>query len=633
MGAKGLGRRPTTEYKGQRQVLPPQQLHGKGPIGAGGTRPLLGGRGGDPLGGKAGRTCGKGSAAVPITGGKGPTLDARGFPGKADDWGKAGHSGMGKGTTTAGLGGTGNDGGTKGMGDSNLWGTSWTRPPTVLDEDGYELVQPRRIRAGKGGPKGGDGATAATGGLDQRTYAAVARRRWSDDNDSDADDAEDQEDADEANGHGDGDGGNAGTDPAALRAAFEVHAKAARELERKGNFGPALATLQAARDEAERRWREAKPPAPLSKRLEWADGKLRRAQAALTRARQELDAFDEDVDRRRAEICERIQVAEQWYQWRKQQLDDVHEEAAECAPGRRGGASGVGGEGTKEIRRRIRAQMLPEMQAILEEVPEGSGLHERLSLFAAGLADAEANLGEWQSQECPTTYHMDDDDTHDDWSEGAHDDAEGMEDHERGAEEGARTGGAGGWRSEGASRWTRADTQRAGDQRQRLDAAAAGDMGGPTQGGAAQGTGSASAEAAAGGGGASTVRVAECAETDEGESARAGKHRRCHTSADREQEERAAADTRRADELRRQLAQATAAQERSFQEGKGGFGSQAALSAAAQGFVLQVQKAQTRASEMGVEPVTKDGRTLLELSPAELAQWESDNLAGGQMRD
>ncbi len=104
-------------------------------------------------------------------------------------------------------------------------------------------------------------------------------------------------------------------------------------------------------------------------------------------------------------------------------------------------------------------------------------------------------------------------------------------------------------------------------------------------------------------------------------------------AAETEHEERTAADARRAEELRKQLEQASAAQEQFYRDGKGGFGSEAALSVAAQSFVLQVQRVQAQAGEMGIEPRAQDGRTLLELSPAELEQWVRDNLGDDEMRD
>ncbi len=58
-----------------------------------------------------------------------------------------------------------------------------------------------------------------------------------------------------------------------------------------------------------------------------------------------------------------------------------------------------------------------------------------------------------------------------------------------------------------------------------------------------------------------------------------------------------------------------------------------ALSLAAQKFALDVQRAQAQAGELGIEPRAEDGRTLLELSPAELKQWVEDHLEEDDMRD
>ncbi len=121
-------------------------------------------------------------------------------------------------------------------------------------------------------------------------------------------------------------------------------------------------------------------------------------------------------------------------------------------------------------------------------------------------------------------------------------------------------------------------------------------------------------------------------DADDGDGTRAGKHRRRQTGAEEAEAERAASDSRRAQELRQQLEHASAMQERSYREGNGGFGSEAALSLAAQRFVLQVQRVQATADQMGVEPRAQDGRTLLELSPAELRQWAQDNLGDDEMR-
>ncbi len=138
--------------------------------------------------------------------------------------------------------------------------------------------------------------------------------------------------------------------------------------------------------------------------------------------------------------------------------------------------------------------------------------------------------------------------------------------------------------------------------------------------------------------GAPTSREDNATARDEGDqddpaAARSSKHRRRQTEAEATEEERRASDAKRAQELREQLQEAAAAQEQSYQEGMGGFGSQVALSWAAQKFVLDVQRAQAQASELGIEPRATDGRTLLQLSPMELGQWIEENLEAEAMRD
>ncbi len=120
---------------------------------------------------------------------------------------------------------------------------------------------------------------------------------------------------------------------------------------------------------------------------------------------------------------------------------------------------------------------------------------------------------------------------------------------------------------------------------------------------------------------------------EDSEGARAGKHRRRQTDEERDAEARKASDDKRAQELHAQMEQASAAQQQSFQEGAGGFGSEVALSWAAQKFVLDVQRAQAQANELGVEPKAGDGRSLLQLSPMELKQWIEQYLEGGRMWD
>ncbi len=633
----GGGGRQTAKGKGQGSAKAHTVGGGdrfeRGPVGADGRRPLLGGRGRDPLAGPAGGEHGKGCANGYAWDGKGPRDSA--LLGHAVGLANGARGTGTKGGTKASTGSDGKAGGKAPQaGDSGGARCAWTRPPAVLDEEGYELVQPRRIRADKSGPMGGGGgATPAPGGADVGGATEVeARRRWSDEDSEDEDWAGDG-DCDDDCGGGDEDGyGDETPDPRQLRATYEEYARAVRDMERKGSYGPAVDTLRQARDAAEGAWRQAKSPAPLPRRLEWAETKLRKAQSALTRVRLELDRFDEETDRRRADLLARIQEAEGWYSWRQRQLDDIHDEAAERAPGRRCG--GPSSDGANEVRESLRGHVLPEMQAILEEVQEGSAVHERLALLVAGLADAEAKLGAAREEDGPPHYDIWDGDSHDEgWQEGHHSTTEGTGGREQDRGSGDDNGNArpaAEWRSEGPGRWSRADAARKGAQQAQSSGAAASAETSPNQdAGSGKGGGrrrQEDAPASADNGTSPSGKGMGHGSGDDDGTERAGKHRRRQTDAEDKEDARAAADAKRAEELHRQLQMATAVQEQSYREGGGGFGSEAALSAAAQKFVHDVQRAQAQAHELGVEPCAEDGRALLQLSPTELRQWVEKHL-------
>ncbi len=123
------------------------------------------------------------------------------------------------------------------------------------------------------------------------------------------------------------------------------------------------------------------------------------------------------------------------------------------------------------MRKRIRGQMLPETQAILEEIQEGTALHGRLALVVADLADAETKLGARQDDGGAVQYNMCEGDSYDgDWDTqglGQQDDA--GEDHQwEGPEDGQRSGRPAGWKPEGPGRWTRASNPGGGRQAQAL---------------------------------------------------------------------------------------------------------------------------------------------------------------------
>ncbi len=628
---KGSGSRGATSgkgYKGERTSMFGEGARwGGGPVGADGARPLLGGRSHRPLGGTAGKGSDGGSAGAKGGEGKGLSWPTPSGKAAATSMGKAsgGVCNLGKGRSGVGV----HDGGGHGKGKG---GNAWAKPSPVVDSEGYELVQPRRVRVAGNGDQGGGagGGTGPTCARETTTAPTTARRLWSDDASDDGDVADEEADGDEGGGEGEGDA-MWQADPRQLRAEFEDLARAARDMERRGTRGSALDTLRQARDDAERRWREAKPPAPLPKRLEWAEAKLHKAQASLSRERIELDRMDEEYDARRAEQCRRIEEAEGWYKWRKHQLEQVHQEAAELAPGGRDREPAEGGAG--QVSRRIRGHVLPEMQAILEELQEGTPLRERMALLVAGLADAESQLGGHAGQGATAHYDMYDGDSQEDGLGGHHQEGEDGDDSDQmgdGYEYGGGAGRSTTWRPEGPGRWSKARTTEA---RTGTNEAPPGQAHNHTQRDDSRGSGGGAAAATDDGDKTSGTDAAQRNDGDGETGERAGKHRRRDTGAESNEGARREDDARRAQELRKQIEEATAAQTRSFHEGRGGFGSEAALSAAAQRFVMDVQRAQAQAHEMGVEPLASDGRSLLELTPAELRQWVEEHRESESMQD
>ncbi len=605
---------------------------GGGPVGANGSRPLLFRRS-EANDGRMDKGRAKGGCDRTPWNGKGPNDAATAGQGCAQSKGKGGtEKGAGKGKM-------GNHEGTaSGKGDGGrtqgLDGGKWIRPTRIVDEEDFELVQPRKVWAGKGGEKtGGEGAhqQQTTGG-----GATNLRRRWSDEA-SDDDDGLDDDAADDDEDNDDRAADDGVVDPKQLRAAYEEHVRAVRDMERRGGYGPALETLRRARDAAEGAWRGAKEPAPLPRRLAWAEAKLQKAEAALTRARYALDEFDADMEKQREILCARVREADEWYRWRQCQLDDVHAEAGERATGRNGGQENVAGE---EVRQRIRGHMLPEVQAILEELQDGTAVHERLTLLAASLADAEQKLVGGDHGDGVQRFDMGDDDMWD-GDEGIGDDGcatDGQETTRRTTTAHARNGDGkpAVWKPEGPGRWSRKGVD--SDARSEWHGAEPRDSGtsassgytrtagpgaeGLTAGSGATelGNGGEARQASAVGGAAGHGGEEEQAEE------RSAKHRRRAT----ELEARLESDAKRAMELQQQQSQAVAAQKESFEAGAGGFGSGVALSLAAQRYAQEVQKAQKRAYEKGIEP-RADGKDLIQLTPMELQSWIEANLGGDEL--
>ncbi len=111
---------------------------------------------------------------------------------------------------------------------------------------------------------------------------------------------------------GDGDTGEVEVSEAQLKQAWLSHCAAVRLLERDGRAVPAelLAAAKEQREAAERKWRGAKRPHPLHKRLRWAEGELRDAQAKEEGRRQELADHNAQAAAKARDIEARLAVDE-----------------------------------------------------------------------------------------------------------------------------------------------------------------------------------------------------------------------------------------------------------------------------------------------------------------------------------
>ncbi len=580
---------------------------GAGPLGADGARPQLawgdrGPRGGQDAGmrgkGKGGK---EGKGAAPWAAGKAAGIGAGQGLGGTDGARAAG------GDTAEGRDGLG-----KGKGKPN-GARGWARPAPSVDDEGFELVQPRRVRVQGDDDMSVDHSTSQTQQVQplQAPTVQCSRQRWSD-ADSDDDDCVDDDCGDDdgyGEGQGDGDEGDQGADPKALKATFDAHARMVRDLERRGpayRDCPAVATLRAARDAAEAAWREAKAPAPLPIRMGRAEAKLERAATALTRARLAVEEFDEWAEGRREELVRARDEANGWYRWRQQQLDQLHVEAGDKVADKR---QGDGADGpTTAVRSKIETSIIPAIHEVIEHMEGNPEVIERLSLIAEGLEDAGKRLGPPQNGSTTENYDIGKDDSGDEGGrscrrKGAGGNSGcGLGDRPG---EGRKDGKASAWKPEGSGRWTR----RPADGGTRLQ----GDMATGNGGGdSATGTTRTS----------SSTRVATDENGDDVDSGeQAAKYRRMRTDGEARQE----SDARRAQELHQEQQLVMAAQTQSHQAGSGGFGSEVALSLAAQKYALEVRRTEARAARKGVEP-KHEGKPLIELSPMELQQWARDSL-------
>ncbi len=114
-----------------------------------------------------------------------------------------------------------------------------------------------------------------------------------------------------------------------LRAEWQRYCQVCRGLERDpATPARLLADARSQRDEAERRWRTARTPHPLHKRMRWAEADLRDAETKQRLHQRELDAHVEQSARRTRELEARQRVDEARTARKRAALLELHKEGA-----------------------------------------------------------------------------------------------------------------------------------------------------------------------------------------------------------------------------------------------------------------------------------------------------------------
>ncbi len=471
------------------------------------------------------------------------------------------------------------------------------------DDDGFQTVPPRgRARKKLGGGGGPGGATA----------------------DADDDDAMDDGDgattrqlppegADGEDGGGDADA-TAAPDPAQLRRRWQEEIAVVKALGQQGlpEAHPALVAACSARDAAERAWREAKDPTPLSVRLSRVQAKLDRAIALQADTRAAMQKLEGEYKAQLAVLEEKMAEDRERVRLRRQQLEQVQ---AEAGAGVGGGdeAQHAGRAAARKVHNAMCNQMAPAIAALVEQVDSESQAWQVLNGLLCQLATSQHELQQafepqapsrpqqqrsqsQQQQQRPSTYDIGDNSVHEHGADG--DASDWSESHDLRGQVNAAAD------NDGWGPWTYPPADAAQDQDQTMGSDEWWDE--PrwkartrwSPGGYGQWTRSSWADS----------WEEEHQDADDGGQS-AAKHRRTHEPAP---------------------APVTVAAESSA-AGSAAAGGETEVAAAARlrQYNEKVEAIITRAIGLGIQPLTDNGEELQVLSPAQLDEWVAAKIPFG----
>ncbi len=302
------------------------------------------------------------------------------------------------------------------------------------DEDGFQLVSRRRKAPAPAKPaevaaeadqvQGGGAAASGSPGDDGKDQGPEGR--------DDIDDMEDDDDPQREDAEG-------GSDPAELHRKWREEAAIAKRLAQQGipQGHPALVAACSARDEAERRWREAKDPAPIALRLQRAQERLDKAIEHQSATRLAMSELESEFKAKYVALEDRLVADREKVSERRRQLEEIQEEAGAMAP--RGIRRG-GGEAVRQVCGNLR-DIAPAVANLVQHLDVQTPAWQTLSGLLGSLAVSQRLLEGAIGQEGSTAQAFDIGD--DAWSE-SHDLAGAKGSSNAGLASNGGSGGCGG---------------------------------------------------------------------------------------------------------------------------------------------------------------------------------------------
>ncbi len=179
--------------------------------------------------------------------------------------------------------------------------------------------------------------------------------------------------------------------PGDLQRAWHEEVALVRRLRQQGLplEHPAMRAACAARDGAERAWREAKEPTPAAVRLSRAQSKLDRAVAIQAESRQAMLDYEKEHRERLRGLQSRLDEDTARVRMRRQQLEQVQEEVGTAGAGR---AYAERGEAVRQAHGALCHEVAPAIASLVEQVDSSSPAWTALNGILGKLAASSALL-------------------------------------------------------------------------------------------------------------------------------------------------------------------------------------------------------------------------------------------------